>query len=96
MGMLQPVPSLFPGSKLQLPCAARAPRGAHQAGARSCSRLAVDAHGRVCGAGFGALINSVIHCMMYSHYLWTSFGFNNPFKKMITQVGPPVVAAGGR
>jgi len=36
-------------------------------------------------AGFGALINSVIHCMMYSHYLWTSFGFNNPFKKMITQ-----------
>jgi hypothetical protein len=37
------------------------------------------------GAGFGALINSVIHCMMYSHYLWTSFGLNNPFKKMITQ-----------
>ena len=36
-------------------------------------------------AGFGALINSVIHCMMYSHYLWTSFGLNNPFKKMITQ-----------
>lgn len=36
-------------------------------------------------AGFGALINSVIHCIMYSHYLWTSFGFNNPFKKMITQ-----------
>jgi hypothetical protein len=36
-------------------------------------------------AGFGALINSVIHCMMYSHYLWTSFGYNNPFKKMITQ-----------
>lgn len=35
--------------------------------------------------GFVALINSVIHCMMYSHYLWTSFGFNNPFKKMITQ-----------
>ena len=36
-------------------------------------------------ASFGALINSCIHCMMYSHYLWTSFGWNNPFKKMITQ-----------
>ncbi|KAJ1480076.1 ELO family [Baffinella frigidus] len=36
-------------------------------------------------AAFGALINSCIHCMMYSHYLWTSFGWNNPFKKMITQ-----------
>ena len=36
-------------------------------------------------AGFGALINSVIHFMMYSHYLWTSYGFKNPFKQMITQ-----------
>lgn len=34
---------------------------------------------------FGCLINSVIHCMMYSHYLYTSFGLENPFKKLITQ-----------
>lgn len=36
-------------------------------------------------AAFGCLINSVIHCMMYSHYLYTSFGLENPFKKLITQ-----------
>lgn len=34
---------------------------------------------------FGCLINSVIHCLMYSHYLYTSFGYTNPFKKLITQ-----------
>jgi elongation of very long chain fatty acids protein 4 len=34
---------------------------------------------------FGCLINSIIHFFMYSHYLWTSFGYNNPFKKFITQ-----------
>ena len=34
---------------------------------------------------FGCLINSFIHFLMYSHYLWTSFGYNNPFKKYITQ-----------
>jgi elongation of very long chain fatty acids protein 4 len=34
---------------------------------------------------FGALINSFIHFVMYSHYLYTSLGFRNPFKKYITQ-----------
>jgi hypothetical protein len=34
---------------------------------------------------FGALINSFIHFIMYSHYLYTSFGFDNPYKKYITQ-----------
>ncbi|KAJ8613154.1 hypothetical protein CTAYLR_004812 [Chrysophaeum taylorii] len=33
---------------------------------------------------YGALINSVTHVLMYSHYLWTSFGFSNPFKKLLT------------
>ena len=36
-------------------------------------------------ASFGCLINSIIHFLMYNHYLWTSFGYNNPFKIMITQ-----------
>jgi len=36
-------------------------------------------------AYFGAAINSVIHLIMYSHYLYTSFGLVNPFKKFITQ-----------
>mmetsp|Transcript_21281 Transcript_21281/g.53405 ORF Transcript_21281/g.53405 Transcript_21281/m.53405 type:complete len:260 (-) Transcript_21281:217-996(-) len=36
-------------------------------------------------ASFGCLINSIIHCIMYSHYLYTSFGLVNPFKKLITQ-----------
>jgi len=36
-------------------------------------------------AAFGCLINSVIHCIMYSHYFFTSLGYENPFKKMITQ-----------
>ena len=38
---------------------------------------------------FGALINSVIHVLMYTHYLVTSFRINNPFKKYLTmaQIG---------
>jgi len=35
-------------------------------------------------AAYGAFINSVTHVIMYSHYFWTSFGFNNPFKRYIT------------
>ena len=35
-------------------------------------------------ASFGCFINSVIHFIMYSHYLCTSLGYNNPFKKYIT------------
>jgi fatty acid desaturase (delta-4 desaturase) len=35
-------------------------------------------------ARYGAFINSVTHCIMYSHYLWTSFGLKNPFKRYIT------------
>ena len=43
-----------------------------------------------CGHGngtvsFGCFINSVIHLFMYSHYLYTSLGYNNPFKKYITR-----------
>jgi len=34
---------------------------------------------------FGCFTNSVIHAMMYSHYLWTSLGYDNPYKKIITQ-----------
>ncbi len=37
-------------------------------------------------AAFGALINSVVHAIMYSHYFWTAMGYNNPYKKLITQV----------
>lgn len=37
-------------------------------------------------ASFGCLLNSLIHVIMYSHYLITSFGINNPFKKYITQM----------
>lgn len=33
---------------------------------------------------YGAWINSLTHVIMYSHYLWTSFGLKNPFKKWIT------------
>jgi elongation of very long chain fatty acids protein 4 len=36
-------------------------------------------------ASFGCFINSIIHLFMYSHYLCTSFGYNNPFKKYITR-----------
>jgi len=38
---------------------------------------------------YGAFINSLTHVIMYSHYLWTSMGLKNPFKKYITmwQIG---------
>jgi len=35
-------------------------------------------------ARYGAWINSVTHVLMYSHYLWTSFGLTNPLKKVLT------------
>lgn len=41
-----------------------------------------------CGNGtcrYGALINSITHVIMYSHYLWTSFGLKNPFKALVTK-----------
>jgi len=37
-------------------------------------------------AGFAAMLNSFVHVVMYSHYLVTSFGIRNPFKKYITMV----------
>ncbi len=37
-------------------------------------------------AAFGALLNSIVHTIMYSHYLCTSMGYHNPFKKVVTQV----------
>lgn len=36
-------------------------------------------------ARYGALINSITHILMYSHYLWTSFKFKNPFKALLTK-----------
>lgn len=36
-------------------------------------------------AFFGAWINSFVHFLMYTHYLWTSFGFKNPFKTLLTK-----------
>ena len=36
-------------------------------------------------ARYGALINSITHVLMYSHYLWTSFGFKNPFRDLLTK-----------
>merc|ERR1719461_1160634 len=36
-------------------------------------------------AAFGALCNSIIHVIMYSHYLIRSFNIENPFKRYITQ-----------
>jgi len=36
-------------------------------------------------AAFTALLNSIIHTIMYSHYFITSFGIQNPWKKLITQ-----------
>jgi hypothetical protein len=35
---------------------------------------------------FGAWINSLVHVLMYSHYLLTSFGVNNPFKRQLTNL----------
>jgi elongation of very long chain fatty acids protein 4 len=37
-------------------------------------------------ASYGCFINSVVHLIMYMHYLLTSLGYRNPFKKYITQV----------
>ncbi|KAG5511478.1 hypothetical protein JKF63_07442 [Porcisia hertigi] len=37
-------------------------------------------------AFFGAWINSAVHALMYLHYLYTSLGYTNPFKKYLTQV----------
>jgi hypothetical protein len=36
-------------------------------------------------AAWGAGINSFIHSIMYTHYLVTSLGFQNPYKKVVTQ-----------
>mmetsp|Transcript_88370 Transcript_88370/g.161835 ORF Transcript_88370/g.161835 Transcript_88370/m.161835 type:complete len:721 (-) Transcript_88370:115-2277(-) len=36
------------------------------------------------GVRYGAFINSLTHVIMYSHYLWTSFGLKNPLKRYIT------------
>jgi len=36
-------------------------------------------------AAYGAFINSVTHVLMYSHYLWTSTGRKNPFKRYLTK-----------
>jgi len=36
-------------------------------------------------ASFGAWINSLVHVVMYSHYFYTSFGFKNPLKPLITK-----------
>lgn len=33
---------------------------------------------------FGALLNSFVHVLMYTHYFVTSFGIKNPFKKQLT------------
>eukprot|EP00928_Gymnodinium_smaydae_P012377 TRINITY_DN14494_c0_g1_i2.p1 TRINITY_DN14494_c0_g1~~TRINITY_DN14494_c0_g1_i2.p1 ORF type:complete len:703 (-),score=112.02 TRINITY_DN14494_c0_g1_i2:261-2369(-) len=51
----------------------------------------VSVWGMLCNHGvgvgttrYGAFINSLTHVIMYSHYLWTSFGLKNPFKKYIT------------
>jgi len=37
-------------------------------------------------AAWGAMANSFIHMVMYSHYLVTSFGIKNPYKKYITKL----------
>jgi elongation of very long chain fatty acids protein 4 len=36
-------------------------------------------------AAYGAWINSVTHVIMYTHYLVTALGFNNPLKAQVTQ-----------
>jgi elongation of very long chain fatty acids protein 4 len=36
-------------------------------------------------SSFGCFINSIIHLIMYSHYLYTSLGYSNPYKKYITR-----------
>lgn len=37
-------------------------------------------------AFFGAWINSCVHTLMYFHYFYTSFGYENPLKKYLTQI----------
>merc|ERR1719192_1228933 len=37
-------------------------------------------------SGWGAMANSFIHVVMYSHYFATSFGIRNPFKKYLTML----------
>ena len=37
-------------------------------------------------AAYGCFINSIIHFIMYGHYLITSLGYKNPLKKYITQL----------
>lgn len=34
---------------------------------------------------WGNYANSLTHCIMYSHFMWTGFGFRNPFKKWVTR-----------
>eukprot|EP01098_Paradermamoeba_levis_P002671 TRINITY_DN130_c0_g1_i1.p1 TRINITY_DN130_c0_g1~~TRINITY_DN130_c0_g1_i1.p1 ORF type:complete len:258 (-),score=66.37 TRINITY_DN130_c0_g1_i1:75-848(-) len=36
--------------------------------------------------GIGALYNSFIHVLMYSHYFIVSFGIQNPYKKLLTNM----------
>ena len=35
---------------------------------------------------FGALLNSLVHCIMYTHYLMSSLKIKNPFKKYVTYI----------
>jgi elongation of very long chain fatty acids protein 4 len=35
-------------------------------------------------AMFGALLNSFVHVLMYTHFFVTSWGIKNPFKKLLT------------
>ncbi len=37
-------------------------------------------------ASFGAFINSAVHVLMYTHYLITTFGVENPLKHLLTKV----------
>lgn len=42
-----------------------------------------------CGGGvavFGAFLNSLVHVLMYTHYLLTTYGLHNPFKTVLTRV----------
>ena len=34
---------------------------------------------------YGAFVNSVTHVLMYSHYLYTSFGLKNPLRDLLTK-----------
>lgn len=37
-------------------------------------------------ASYGAFINSIIHLLMYTHYMITSFRIENPLKKILTHL----------